>query len=92
MKNHDEVAEFNHIGTSEELMLHNFCKIISPAFTILSYYISHPVVRIYILSEDERPVLGYDVMILSDLLHFSTSHDALISSIQLLLAKLEKLV
>ena len=28
-------------------------------------------------------------MILSDLLHFSTSHDALISSIQMLLAKIE---
>ena len=33
--------------------------------------------------------VGYDIMILSDLLHFSTSHDALISSIQMLLAKLE---
>ena len=34
-------------------------------------------------------MLGYDIMILSDLLHFSTSHDDLISSIQMLLAKLE---
>ena len=42
-----------------------------------------------ILCADERPMLGYDIMILSDLLHFSTSHDALISSIQMLLAKLE---
>ena len=33
--------------------------------------------------------MGYDIMILSDLLHFSTSHDALISSIQMLLAKSE---
>lgn len=30
---------------------------------------------------------GYDVMILSDLLHFSNSHDELISSIRMLLAK-----
>ena len=42
-----------------------------------------------ILRADEKPVLGYDIMILSDLLHFSTSHDELISSIQMLLAKLE---
>ena len=40
-----------------------------------------------ILSTDERPVLGYDVTILSDLLHFSSSHDALISSVQMLLRK-----
>ena len=51
------------------------------------YFIRSP--RRNILCADERPVLGYDIMILSDLLHFSTSHDALISSIQMLLAKLE---
>jgi len=42
-----------------------------------------------ILCKDEKAVLGYDIVILSDLLHFSTSHDALISSVQMLLAKLE---
>jgi len=30
---------------------------------------------------------GYDIMILSDLLHFSDSHDALISSIMALLSR-----
>ena len=47
------------------------------------------MLRRNILRADENPVLGYDIMILSDLLHFSTSHDALISSVQMLLAKLE---
>ena len=61
------------MGTS---LLRIFCKIISLLLSILSY-----------LCADERPVLGYDVMILSNLLPFSTPHDALIRSIQLLLAK-----
>jgi nicotinamide N-methyltransferase len=30
---------------------------------------------------------GYDVVILSDLLHFSASHDMLVASVQMLLAK-----
>jgi hypothetical protein len=75
------------MGTSGEPMLRIFCKINSPVFTILSYNVSRTSRNI--LCADERPVLGYDVMILS-LLHVSTSHDAMISSIQLLLAKLER--
>jgi hypothetical protein len=49
------------------------------------------VPRRNILSADERPVLGYDVMILlaRDLLRFFTSHDGLITTIQMPLAKLE---
>lgn len=67
-------------------MLRIFCKIVS-IFTII---LLHPhISRRNILCADGISVLGYDIMILSDLLHFSTSHDALISSIQMLLAKLE---
>ena len=36
-----------YIGTSGESMLRIFCKIISPVFTILSYYVSYPVVGIF---------------------------------------------
>ncbi|KAF4618678.1 hypothetical protein D9613_009855 [Agrocybe pediades] len=38
-----------------------------------------------LLGQQDTP--GYDVVILSDLLHFFNSHDALVSSIQMLLAK-----
>ena len=31
-----------YMGTSREPMLRIFCKIISPVFNILSYYVSHP--------------------------------------------------
>ena len=34
-------------------------------------------------------MLGYDVTVLSHLLYFSISHDALVSSVQMFLAKLE---
>ena len=68
-------------------MLRIFCKIIS--LSLLLIILLRSLSPRNILCADERPVLGYDIMILSDLLHFSTSHDALISSIQTLLAKLE---
>ena len=68
-------------------MLPIFCKIV---FLSLLAIILTPSRR-NILGADEKPLtlLGYDIMILSDLLHFFTSHDALISSIQMLLAKQE---
>ncbi|KAG6861405.1 hypothetical protein C0995_000534 [Termitomyces sp. Mi166 len=40
-------------------------------------------------SKNQTPRQGYDIVILSDLLHFHGSHDVLISSIQALLSRLE---
>ncbi|KDR79972.1 hypothetical protein GALMADRAFT_62054 [Galerina marginata CBS 339.88] len=42
-----------------------------------------------ILNRSEPTRKGYDVVILSDLLHFFTSHDMLVSSISMLLARTE---
>ena len=80
-----KVVQFSHMDTSGEPMLHICCKFLFFYFTISSHSLSHR----NILRKDEKSILGYDIMILSDLLHFSTSHDALISSVQMLLAKLE---
>ena len=40
-----------------------------------------------LLPLDRHASTGFDIVILSDLLHFDTSHDALIKSLSLLLAK-----
>ena len=70
-------------------MFRIFCKFFFFRFNIFCFTnVRYPYKR-NLLIAPEKPVLGYDIMILSDLLHFSTSHDALISSIQMLLAKSE---
>jgi hypothetical protein len=40
-----------------------------------------------LLPADHQEAPGYDLIILSDLLHFHSSHDALLASVQALLSK-----
>jgi hypothetical protein len=78
------------MDTSGEPILRIFCTFCSSS-SVNFFATSHVPYLPFrnLLDVNEKQVLGYDIMILSDLLHFSASHDALISSVQMLLAKLE---
>ena len=93
-KNHDIVTKACTVqsygyewGTDPSNLLYVLFKFLCQFLCYISCSVPFPLRNL--LDINEKQVLGYDIMILSDLLHFSASHDALISSVQMLLAKLE---